>query len=163
MKNKRLFSIFLCLFVALACAQAASFKKGDTVYVSAKTGVLKDSSGNFGKDVAKVSYGDSLKVLSVSGKKVQVKLSDGSATGWISSGSLTKKKIVKTSSQTSVNANAKELALAGKGFSEESEGVYSASNSDLDFSAVDAIEALTVSESDMESFISEGHLLGGEK
>lgn len=142
---------------------AASFKKGNTVYVSSKTAALKNGSGLFAKDVATVNYGDQLKVLSVSGKKVEVQSTTNSKiTGWIASGSITTKKIVKTTSGGSVNASAKEIALAGKGFSEETEGIYQSSNSKLDFSLVDSIEAIVISDSEMEKFIKEGHLKGAE-
>ena len=72
-----------------------------------------------------------------------------------------KKKIV--AKGNNVTASTEELALAGKGFSEEAENAYKASNANLDFDAVDAIEAIVVSEADMKDFISEGHLAGGEE
>lgn len=139
---------------------AASFKSGDTVYVSAKSVQLKSSEGAFSSDSGLAVYGDSGKVLAVSGKKVKIQLSTGSrSTGWISTGSLTKKKI-NTSSKTT--ASAKELALAGKGWSEEAENAYKASKPDLDFKIVDAIEAIIVNNAELLKFIEEGHLNQGE-
>ena len=156
--------IILALFLIITGVSgfAATYKKGQTLYVKTKTAVLKNGEGNFAKDVGTLSYGDQVKVLEVSGKKVHVQLSSGTKSGWVAEGNLTNKKITKTSSGGNVSASTKELALAGKGFSEESEGVYSSSHRNLDFSAVDAIEAMTVSDSELEYFIDEGHLKGVE-
>ncbi len=159
---KKVFLLVVLTLVGL-CAFAAGFKKGDTVYVSTKTAVLKNGDGNFAKDVATVNYGDQLKVLSVSGKKVQVQIKDKKTSGWIASNSVTTKKIVKSSTGNSVNASTKELALAGKGFSEETEEIYKNSGGDLDFSKVDLIEKASTNEQELEKFITEGHLLGGSK
>lgn len=159
---KKILVLFLCAFMG-ANVFAASIKKGNTVYVSAKTVALKDGSGNFAKNVKTLSYGDQLKVLAVEGKKAQVQLTDSpSTTGWVPTGNVTTKKIVKKSSGGTVSASAKELALAGKGFSEESEGVYKASHTNLNFKLVDSIEALVISESDMKKFLVEGKLKGAE-
>lgn len=140
---------------------AASFKSGDTVYVSAKSVQLKSSEGSFASNSGLAVYGDSGKVLAVSGKKVKIQLSTGSkSTGWIASGSVTKKKI-NTSSKTT--ASAKELALAGKGWSEEAENAYKASNKKLDFKVIDAIEAIIINDAELLKFIQEGHLNQGDE
>ena len=160
MKKKIL--LVLCAFMSLSVFAAEKFKKGDTVYVSTKTSSLKSGSGAFASNVDTVSYGDVLKVISVKGSKAEVEKQSGKRTkGWIATGSLTKKKIVATGSK--VTASAEELALAGKGFSEEAENAYKAANANLDFGAVDAIEAIVISDSDMKSFIKEGHLAGGDE
>ncbi|MBQ5400934.1 MAG: hypothetical protein IIU15_06955 [Treponema sp.] len=162
MKKKLLLAA--CLFMIAASAFAGQFKKGQTLYVSTKTVTLKDGSGNFAKNVGTLTYGDQVKVLAVSGSKVQVQLSTNSKTsGWVTEGSLTKKKITKTSSGGKVSASTKELALAGKGFDEESEGVYAASHSNLNFDLVDRIESINVSDYELEKFISEGHLKGADE
>ena len=153
--------LFLVSFLMAFSAFAASFKKGQTLYVSAKTVVVKDGSGNFAKNVGTLSYGDQVKVLQVSGKKVQIQLSSGKGvSGWVTEGSLTKKKITKTASGTKVSASTKELALAGKGLSEEAEGIYSASHPNLNFALVDSIEAIVVPESEVKKFLTDGHLKG---
>ena len=136
-------------------------KAGDTIYVSAKSVQLKSSEGSFASNAGLAVYGDSGKILSVSGKKVKIQLSTGSkSTGWIAAGSITNKKINKDSK---LSTSDKELALAGKGWSEEAENAYKASNSKLDFKLVDAIESIVVSDSDLMKFIQEGHLNQGDE
>lgn len=153
----------LLLLVALCSLSAFAYKPkaGDTVYVTAKSVQLKSSEGSFSSNSGLAVYGDSGKILSVSGKKVKIQLSTGSkSTGWIASGSITNKKI-NTSSKTT--ASAKELALAGKGWSEEAENAYKASNTNLDFKVIDAIEAIVISDSELSKFLEEGHLNQGDE
>ncbi len=160
---KRKILLFLCMLMSVSVF-AASFKKGDKVYVSVKTVTLKSTDGAGAKKVLDLSYGDELKVVSVSGKNIQVQQTGGSKkSGWIPSNSVTKKKIVKTSSGGKVSANSSELALAGKGFTEESEKVMQAADEDIDYSKVDAVESVSVSDSEIQSFIKEGHLKGAGK
>ena len=155
--------LVLCCLMSVSVF-AASIKKGNTVYVKSKTAALKDGTGIFAKKVATVAYGDQMKVLAVSGNKAQVQLSSStSVSGWIPTGSLSTKKIVATSSGGTVSASTKELALAGKGFSEESENAYRAAHINLNFALVDSIESIVVPEPDELSFITEGHLKGAEQ
>jgi hypothetical protein len=51
--------------------------------------------------------------------------------------------------------------MAGKGFSAETEAIYR-STANADYSAVDAMEALTVSGADLYAFMSGGRLETGE-
>lgn len=148
----------------LLCAllSAASFKKGSNVYVNVKTAQVKNGTGLFAKEVASVSYGQNLVVVQTSGKKTQVSIPSANITGWISTGSLTSKKISGTSGSY-VAASQSELALAGKGFSAEAEKAFKTSNANLDYSDVDEIEKITVSNSELEQFIIEGKLAGGEQ
>lgn len=156
---KKLILLLLTAFCSISVF-AASFKSGQTVYVSAKSVQLKSSDGTFSSNAGLAVYGDMGKVISVSGKKVKIQLSTGSrATGWIASGSLTNKKINKDSKTT---ASSSELALAGKGFTEEVENVYKASNPNLNFKMIDAIENILVNDSEVEKFMTEGHLNLGE-
>lgn len=156
----------ICLFGTLVfCASfifSASFKSNATVYVSVKSADLKSSSGFLSKKTGSVSYGDALVVIESNSSKSRVRLSsNASVTGWVSNGNLTSKKITK-SGNSSVAASSNELALAGKGFSEEAENAFRSSNGNLNYTEVDRIEKITVSDSELHNFITEGHLNGGE-
>ncbi|MDR0525359.1 MAG: hypothetical protein LBG90_05755 [Spirochaetaceae bacterium] len=144
--------LLICLSLA-GIVGLSGQSKGATMYVAVKSADLKNGTGLFAAKSGSVLYGDQVTVLEVSGSKVQVK--SGSATGWITTSSLTTKRIV--SSGGTATASTKELALAGKGFSDEVEQNYKDST-DLDYSQVDAMENLTVSDSDLEAFLTEGHL-----
>ena len=149
-------------FVAIA-AFAAPFKKGSKAYVSVKSAQLKAGAESSAKNAGKLSYGDCVVVLEAGEKYSRVSLeSNSSVSGWVSNGSLTKKKIV-ASGNSSVRASTDELALAGKGFSEEAENAYKASNPSLDFSLIDKIEKISVSQDELEAFKKEGNLHSPEE
>lgn len=159
---KKMIVFFACTALCFALYAAAAFKKGDTLYVSVRETVLKSNAGFTAKDTGKVVYGDVITVLETGSKKSKVQLkSDTKTNGWIANGSLTKKKIVKKSDGSTVRASTDELALAGKGFSDDAEAAFKSANKDVDYAAVDALEKITVSESDFETFVSEGHLSKG--
>jgi hypothetical protein len=65
------------------------------------------------------------------------------------------------SSATSASASTDELALAGKGFSEEVERSYRAEG-ELDYDSIDKMEESVVSTGELRSFIVEGRLAGSE-
>ncbi|WP_407425319.1 hypothetical protein [Treponema sp.] len=149
---------FMLFMQSVFCA---SFKKGENVYVSVKSSALKSGTGFFAKTIGKVEYGDKLIVIEGNSKKTKVSpVNNQNVAGWIANGSLTAKKIAKSGS--SVNASSNELALAGKGFSEEAEKAFKSENKNLNYDEVDKIEKITVSEKELLNFVSEGHLNGGE-
>jgi len=78
---------------------------------------------------------------------------------------LTNKRIAMKAGQSNVGTSVTrdEIALAGKGFSEEVEAQYRKRNKNLDYTWINKMEAAKVSQEQMEDFISSGRLtLGGE-
>ena len=132
---------------AVLLLSAAVF--AETYYVSVKSSNLKAKPSGVAKNVAGVSYGDPVTWIKEEGGWTLV--SKGSTQGWISTNALTKRKIVNTGK---VSTDAKEIALAGKGFGEGLE--TNAENGN--YTAVNAVEKNTVSESTNESFKAQGGL-----
>lgn len=157
--KKHLITAFV--FLAVFSAFCASFGTGKTVYVSVKSSSVKSGTSFFSKNAGSVSYGNSGTVIESNSKKSKVRFASG-VSGWISNGSLTTKKIVASSGGAS-RVSDSELANAGKGFSAEAENAFKSSNKNLDYADVDKMEKITVSDSELESFIAEGHLTGGEE
>jgi uncharacterized protein YgiM (DUF1202 family) len=152
--------LITCALFCLTAAGIFAQKAGDTLYVNVNSAALKSSTGFFASTTGTVRYGDAVRVLAVSGKKwVQVR-TNSSITGWIASASLTTKRI--STQANAANASAKEIALAGKGFSPEVEAEYKKSGGTLNYGAVDAMEKVGTSERDLLAFIEEGHLAKGE-
>jgi hypothetical protein len=151
------------IFIALFCLAAAGLfaqKAGDTMYINVNSAALKSSTGFFASTTGTVRYGDQVRVLAVSNKWVQIRTATSNITGWIASASLTTKRI--STQGNTANASAKEIALAGKGFSPEVEGEYKKSGGTINYSAVDAMEQITISDRDLLAFVEEGHLAKGE-
>ena len=154
---KRLMFIFsLTLFITgLAAAQTT----GSTMYVATKTTALKSSTGFFARTNATLNYGDRVTVLRVSGKFVEVRsAANSSLTGWTPAANLSTRQLV--SGNTS-SVTASEVALAGKGFNQEVENAYKTQGS-LNYTDVDRVESLSVSENDLRQFIEEGRLSMGD-
>ena len=152
----------ICILGILLCAAALfAVQNGETVYVAVKKAAIKSGTGNFDKVVAQASYGDELVVDKASNKFHRVhKTSDPSITGWIPATSVTTKKIVASSKK--VTASADEIALAGKGFSEQVEDGYKTSNKKLDYASVDKLESFRITDSSLKTFLEDGDLNGAE-
>jgi uncharacterized protein YgiM (DUF1202 family) len=144
--------------VLLASAAAAQIRAGQTVYVTARSLPIKSGTGFFAGTVETLSYGDAVTVVQINGKWAQVR-SAGQKTGWTAQTNLSTKRV--TTSGVS-SASSREVAMAGKGFTEEVENAYKASH-DADYGAVDATEANTVNDDELQNFIREGRLSMGDE
>jgi uncharacterized protein YgiM (DUF1202 family) len=156
---KKVLVVFsLILFVTgIVAAQAIP---GGTLYVAVKTVTLKESTGSFSANKGSLNYGDKVTVVKIDGKFTQIKsVKNPSVTGWTASSNLSVKQVVAGTSST---ATAKEVALAGKGFSQEVEKTYKSQKKNLNYADVDKVEAVTVNENELKKFLEEGRLkMGG--
>jgi hypothetical protein len=167
--------VFLCLIllvIGFASAQSTAApatekpatektKDGKVLYVAVKTATLKSSTGAFAESKGTLSYGAKVTQIKVDGNFTEVKSADNpSLTGWVTTSSLTSKQIVAGS--TASTTTAKEVALAGKGFSQETEKALS-QKKELNYADVDRVEAIKVRERDIEAFLKEGELKMGKK
>ncbi|MDR2257993.1 MAG: hypothetical protein LBE14_02460 [Treponema sp.] len=151
--------LFLILIPLAAGGAGAQMARGGTVYVAAKSIALKSSTGFFARTQGTLAYGDAVTVIQIHGKWAEVRsAARSSLTGWTAASNLTAKRIISGSSTTATN---KEVALAGKGFSQEVENAYKADGK-LNYADVDKTEAITVSEQDLFTFLNDGHLALGE-
>ncbi|MDR1238603.1 MAG: hypothetical protein LBK27_00655 [Treponema sp.] len=156
MKQYAVFFIFILWTGGSAGAQMI---RGGTVYAAAKTIALKSSTGFFARTQGTLAYGDRVTVIQIKGKWAEVRsAARSSLSGWTASSNLTAKRVVPGSSSTATN---QEVALAGKGFSEEVENAYKA-DGNLNYADVDKTEAIIVSEQDLYQFLKDGHLSLGE-
>jgi len=147
---------FLFLLVVAFCTSTVVFSQsgGNTRYVAVQTVVLKDSTGFFAKEVGKLPLGTVVTLLRDNGKWAEVR--SGNLTGWVLSASLSARRVAVSNS--SVTAN--DVALAGKGFSPDTEIEYKKNG--LDYSMVDTMEKIVVPTDDLLRFINEGRLAKGE-
>lgn len=144
---KKYFSFVL--FFTFVCISAFSDdKKNKVMYVAVEEADVKEKPSFFSKTKEIFLYTQKVIVLETKGNWTKVRLPDAEdkdskndiqneiVQGWISSGSLSKKRIAQGKR---LSASTDELALAGKGFSSEIENVYR-KNSELDYEAVDRME-----------------------
>ncbi len=157
----RIIGITLFLFLCVVLSGSAAPQK--TMSVQIKEGQVRSTPSFLGTIVAKLSYGDRVEVVQDQGtwKKVAVR---GGAQGWMHASALTTKSIVLKAGAGNVQTSATsgEIALAGKGFSEEVEKQYKKLNSNLDYAWVDRMERFQVTPEQMQAFLKQGSVVPAE-
>jgi len=156
---KRFLAIF-CLALLVTGFASAQARAGGTLYVSVKSVTLKSGAGFFSGAVGTLALGEQVTVIQVSGSNVEVRsVKNSSLTGWTSSGNFSAKQVVAGTSST---ATAREVALAGKGLTQEVEQEYKKQQQNLNYADVDKVEAIKINEADLKKFLEEGRLRTGE-
>ena len=154
MKNLKL-KFFLILALLLVTNLSTFAQK--YVYVQVEKADIKSDTGFFSEKIETVRYGTKLIVLENTIKDKWIKVTNEnnvSQTGWILSANVTSKKIINYFSNNGTTE--KEIALAGKGFSESK-----ISSKRKNFEAVNTIEQLSKEankNNNLEKFITEGKL-----
>lgn len=159
MNVKKIFSILLIALnlssLSLFCF--SRFSKPKYISVEKVESKSKPSFWGSGSDI--FYYGEAVVVVEESGQWIKVSdKATSKKSGWIKESAVTSRKIV---GRAGVSVNANELALAGKGFSSPVEAAYG-QGFGLDFSVIDEIENIFISDSEIKKFITSGGLRGAE-
>jgi SH3-like domain-containing protein len=147
---------FLLLFALILYSGVSVFSQsmGITRFVSVKNAIVKDTPWFFARDLGNLPLGNEVTLISESGKWSRI--SSGNLTGWVTSASLSVRRIV----ASGTSSTATEIALAGKGFSPETEMDYRQNG--LNYSMVDYMEQITVPKDELLGFINDGRLSRGD-
>jgi SH3-like domain-containing protein len=147
---------FLLFFVIIFYSGVPIFSQsiGITRFVSIKSAAVKETPWFFARELGNLPLGNEVTLISESGKWSRIR--SGNLTGWVTSVSLSARRIV----ASGTNATATEIALAGKGFSPETEMEYRQNG--LDYSMVDFMEQITVPKDELLGFVNDGRLSRGE-
>jgi hypothetical protein len=134
-----------------------------TMNVQVQNGTIRTTPSFLGKLVVSVVYGSSVEILKQQGDWFQVKSPQGQI-GWMHKSALTKNKIAMSSGSTAAKtgASSDELALAGKGFNSDVEKEFKAKNKNLNFAAVDRMEKIKISPTEMQTFLQAGGIKPSE-
>ena len=118
--------------------------------------VLRDSPSFLGKAVETLGSGTSIQLLSEEG--AWAKVNAGGKQGWLPTSALRTGAVSLKAgeSRAATSAGSSEVALAGKGFSQQTEASYRSSQSGLDYATVDMMEGFVVSPGDCEQFLRTG-------
>ena len=140
------FGAFLLLATALPASAMNTIKEA----------VLRDSPSFLGKAVESLGSGTSVTLISEEGAWAKVKT--GGKQGWLPTSALRASAVSlgAGSSRAAVSAGSSEVALAGKGFTQQTEASYRASQSGLDYATVDMMEGFVVPSADSEQFLRTG-------
>jgi len=133
--------------------------------VQVKQCQLRNKPTFLAKIVTNLKYGDQVTVENEDQSWAEVK-SAGKSKGWVHISALSEKKIILNPNSKDIKnaASGDEIALAGKGFNEQVEEKYKKNNKKIDFSWVDKMENIVVSQNEMVSFLRQGGMKvkGGE-
>jgi hypothetical protein len=143
----------MCILFSHIPAQAQ-----ETLSIQVKKGELRATPSFLGKIVARVAYGDRVDVTEKRGAWRKVSPRGGNLQGWIHASALTAKRVLLRAGQAGVRTGATrdELALAGKGFSEEVEASYRKENGKLDYTWINRMETFEVTPDQMRNFLVQG-------
>ncbi len=156
-------SAIMCLALLSLLFLGSIAEAQKVMSVQVKEGELRATPSYLGKIVARVSYGDQVTVLAEQGGWKKVATAGTRAQGWMHGTALTSSKIALKAGQANVGSSVSrdEIALAGKGFSEEVESQYRKSHKNLDYAWINKMEAIKISPGQMEDFIAKGYLTTG--
>jgi hypothetical protein len=155
--------ILITLFLSLSLVFSGSAEPQKIMNVQIREGQVRSTPSFLGTISAKLSYGDRVEIIQDQGpwKKVAAR---GGVQGWMHVSALTAKNIVLKAGSGNVRTSATggEIALAGKGFSEEVERQYKKLNHNLDYTWVDRMERFQVSPEQMQAFLKQGNVVPAE-
>ena len=128
--------------------------------VHVKSAQLRANPSFLGKIITTVAYSQQVAILEEQDAWVKATLPEASATGWMHTTALTKKKILlnPNASDVTLAASSDEIALAGKGFNAEVEKEFRTGNSQVDYAPINKMETIVISQQQMEAFLQQGGL-----
>ncbi len=152
MKSKpfRWWIVSLCGLLAVGSAGA------QTMYVQVRDSALRAAPSFLGTVVGPVAYGEAVTVSAERGPWRQVTATHQQ--GWLHESALTRTQVALTAGAQDVNATAThdELALAGKGFTQQVEDQTRRENPELDYERVDWMEQLKETPERLAQFLEQG-------
>ena len=156
----RFLSMAICLALAGVLLPGFAQAAQKSMSVQVKESQVRAAPSYLGKIVGRTSYGAQVTVLEERGAWKKVSVAGGKTQGWMHATALSGKKIILKAGQGSAGTSVTqdEIALAGKGFSEEVEGQYRKNNKNLDYAWINRMETLKMTPAQMEDFIATGRL-----
>ena len=153
---KRLTSLLIIMSLGLLAAFSA-YSQG-IMSIQVKETPLRSSPNFLGKVIAQIGYTEQVEVISEKAGWSEVNVVSSGQNGWIHTSALTSKTIILDPGVDDIEraASSDEIALAGKGFGPEVEAQYKADNSGVNYTVVDKMEKVVVSEDKMAKFLEAG-------
>jgi hypothetical protein len=151
----------LMLLGVLFVASATGAQK--IMNVQVREGQLRATPSHLGAIVSRLPHGNEVTLVESRGDWRKVFAEGGKSQGWMHVSALTSKKITLKPGENIMGRSVThdEIALAGKGFSEDVENSYRTANKNLDYTWIDRMESVKASPEQMSKFIDEGGLITG--
>jgi hypothetical protein len=128
--------------------------------VQVKHGTVRSTPSFLGKVITRLNYGDQVVVKAQKDSWSQIDMPGVYAMGWMHTSALSSKRIVLKpgASDAEQAASSDELTLAGRGFNQQVEDDFKSKNPEIDFTWVDRMEKIAVTQDQIQNFIMEGAL-----
>ncbi|MBF0411793.1 MAG: SH3 domain-containing protein [Desulfamplus sp.] len=128
--------------------------------VIVKQGALRSQPSFISQLLTNINYGEAVEISSESNGWSNVRVVRTGQRGWIHNSALSEKAIKLKSGGLSDghSATGDELALAGKGFNKQVEQQYKSRNPKADFTWINKMEAITISDAQIHNFLIEGQV-----
>jgi len=157
----RLTFSFVLTGLILCSSSNTSFAESEPAFIQTRSASLQAEPKLLAKALHKLSYGDS--VLVISSNANWSKVTSSGRSGYIHNSALSSRKLILSAKTNLGNTSSEtDISLGGKGFSSEVEKQLAATNSKLNFKAVDRMENLSVTQKQTVSFIKSGKLNQGD-
>lgn len=158
--NNKIF--LLIIFLIPALIQAEGLETGGEASVMVLNQFLFPQPVFYAQPVASLTLGDRLILEEQQDEWFLVTTSSGQS-GWVHRTALTEKSVdLSGSGSGSGEFSAEEVTLSGRGFNSEVEADFKSRNPELNFSAVDAMEAIEITPEKLHEFLVDGNLVDGE-
>ena len=146
-------TVAVLIFILLGGALFA-ISVGDDLAVSVRQGELRSAPGFLSRIDARLTYGEAVTVLGVQGDWTRVRVESTGDEGWMHASAVLPPREMNLADAGSRDSGASsdEIALAGRGFSEQIEREYEEQES-LDFGPVDDMEDLLLPVSELGDFL----------
>ena len=145
---------FAVLVLILLSGALFALSVGDDLAVSVRQGELRSAPGFLSRIDARLTYGAAVTVLGVQGDWTRVRVESTGDEGWMHATAVLPPRELNLADadRRDSGASSDEIALAGRGFSEQVEREYEEQES-LDFGPVDDMEGLLVPVSELSEFL----------
>jgi len=155
------FKITLIMFLITCLPNFSTFAEERKILsVQVKEGHVRSTPSFLGKIITRLIYGDQVEACCEKRGWTKVRIPGRSSEGWMHKSALTKNKIVLNPGAVEVEqaATSDEITLAGKGFNAQVERKYRERNRHLDYTWIDKMERIVISQYQMLMFLEEGGL-----
>ena len=163
MMKKFAFITVACLLLGL-CGLTVLAVEQKLMSVQVKKGTVRSTPSFLGRIIASLNYGDQVVVKEEKNSWSKIEVPGIYKEAWMHSSALSNKKIVIKPGASDVEqaASNDELTLAGRGFNQEVEKEFKSQNPRMDFTWIDRMEKMVVSQSEIQAFVKKGDLNPGE-
>jgi hypothetical protein len=130
------------LTLVLLLSPVFALDVGDKPAVSVRHGDLRSAPGFLAGITSQADYGESVEILEIRGDWLRVRAAGSGDEGWLHSSVVAEKvdlRLERAGGSTAGGVTSREIALAGRGFSEQVEAQYK-NEKGLDFALVDKME-----------------------